>query len=108
MNRKETKNISILLLLGLVVLSLPYTSLATDFSSSNFTVKNPVIDEAGSSSSSTNFGLGQSLNQTAIGKSTSSNFQLWSGFQYFFQVNSNVLTATAGSGQVALSWTVPS
>src|SRR5690606_20778745 len=68
---------------------------------------NPAITQGSSSSSSANFGLGQSLGQTAVGKSTSTSFQLWSGFQYYFKVNANTLSATAGSGQIALSWTVP-
>src|SRR3954454_21551251 len=81
--------------------------LASDFSSSSFTVTNPVITEGSASASSGNFGLGQSLGQIAPGLSTSTNFQLWSGFQYYFGVNANVVTATAGNGQVSLSWTVP-
>jgi hypothetical protein len=32
---------------------------------------------------------------------------LWSGFQYFFTANTNTLAATAGNGQVSLSWSVP-
>ncbi len=95
-------------LIALTVLLVPFLGLATDFSSSSFTVKDPVIDAGQLSSASANYGLGQSLSQTAIGKSTSTNYQLWSGFQYFFKVNANTLTATAGDGQVSLSWTVPS
>lgn len=83
------------------------SSLATDFSSPSFTVKDPVIDTGLSRGTSTNFGLGQSLTQTAIGRSSSTNFRVWSGFQYYYQVNANTLTATAGNGQVSLSWTVP-
>lgn len=104
----ETKKIAGLLTVLALFLVLFQTSLAVDdYSSANFTVKAPVIDSGFSSSSSSNFGLGQSLTQTAIGKSTSTNFQLWSGFQYFFQVDANTLTATAGDGEVDLSWTVP-
>jgi hypothetical protein len=94
-----------LMLLGSLV---PFLSAAqNDYTSTNFTITNPVIDAGLSSSSSANFGLGQSVSQTAIGKSTSTNFQLWSGFQYYFKVNANVLTATPGAAQVSLSWTVP-
>ena len=80
---------------------------ATDYSSTNFKVKDPVIDSGQVSSSSTSFGVGQSVSQTAPGKSSSTTFQLWSGYQYFFKAKANVLTATAGDTQVALSWTVP-
>lgn len=107
MKLKETKIIAILTLLGLAVLSLPNLGSATDYASTNFTVKDPVIDTGSSSSTSTNFGLGQSTSQTAIGKSTSTNFQLWSGFQYYYKINANTLTATAGNGKVDLSWTAP-
>ncbi len=82
-------------------------ALATDYSSSSFIVKDSVIDEGSETSTSTNFGLGQSIGQLAIGKSTSTNFQLWSGFQYYYLVSANTLTATAGDSEVDLSWTVP-
>lgn len=107
MKQLETKVIAILTLLGLAVLSLPNLSVATDYSSTNFKVNNPVIDAGQKTSTSTSFGLGQSVSQTAIGKSTSDNFQLWSGFQYYFKVNANTLTAIAGDVQVSLSWTAP-
>ncbi len=106
MQKTETKKC--LTLLIILILVFGQTVFATDYSSTNFKVNNPVIDSGQSSASSSNFGLGQSLTQTAPGISTSSNFQLWSGFQYYFKVNANVLTPTAGDGQVALSWTVPS
>jgi hypothetical protein len=106
MSLRETKRILFLLFILTLVL-FDRGVFAQNFSSINFTVTNPVIDQGGPSSASGNFGLGQSVGQTAIGKSTSGNFQLWSGFQYYFRVNANVLTPTAGSGQVSLSWTVP-
>src|SRR5258708_24700981 len=86
---------------------LPLPIFATDYSSSNFTVKDPLLDAGGKSSSSSSFSSGQSLFQNATGKSSSSSFQLWSGFQYFFKISANTLSATAGDGQVSLSWTVP-
>jgi hypothetical protein len=108
MLRNETKRIffSLLILLS-VLFILPKNSSATDYSSSNFTVKDPVIDSGFETSNSTNFGLGQSLSQIAIGKSTSTNFQIWSGFQYYFKVNQNTLTATPADAEVDLLWTVP-
>jgi hypothetical protein len=114
MYKKETKiigKIGQISLIGLLffvaILVMPTGGFATDYTSTSFTVTNPVIDSGTSSGSSANFGLGQSVSQTAIGKSTSTNFQLWSGFQYYFKVNANVLAATPGSAQVSLSWTVP-
>ncbi len=107
MKLTETKIVLSLIALAFIVFSLSHRGLATEYSSTGFSVSNPVIVAGTESSTSTNFGLGQSLGQTAIGKSTSSSFQLWSGFQYYFKVNANTLTATAGIGQVGLSWTVP-
>ncbi len=82
-------------------------ALATSYDSANFSIKDPVLDQGQKSSSSTGFGVGQSVGQPGIGRSSSANFQLLSGFQYYYKVNSNTLTATAGAGQVSLSWTVP-
>ncbi|MEJ0021753.1 MAG: dockerin type I domain-containing protein [Candidatus Doudnabacteria bacterium] len=106
MKLKETNIVVLFTIGGLLILSINLAQ-ATDYSSANFTVTNPVIDTGSASSSSANFGLGQSSSQTAIGRSSSGSFQVWSGFQYFFKVNANTLTATAGDGLIDLSWTVP-
>ncbi|HEV8601446.1 MAG TPA: Ig-like domain-containing protein [Patescibacteria group bacterium] len=105
MLRFETKKFFVWTILAVVLIF--YTSASADLSSSGFKVEDPVIDSGLSSSTSSNFGLGQSVSQPAVGKSTSSGFQLWSGFQYFYKINANTLTPTAGNAQVALSWTVP-
>lgn len=102
----ETKKIVIIVVLLTLFLYLNYGQ-ADEYSSSNFTVLDPVVNAGLESSSSSNFGLGQSAGQAVIGQSSSANYQLWSGFQYFFQVDANTLTATAGDGQVSLSWNVP-
>ena len=107
MSAKETKKTLFALLLGLGVFISPLLARATDYSSANFTVENPVVDSGAPTSSSASFGLGQSLSQIAIGQSASANFQLWSGFQYYFEVKANTLTATAGDAQADLSWTTP-
>jgi hypothetical protein len=108
MHFSETKKIVLLFtLLLLTVFIVPDNSNAADYSSGSFTVKDPVIDSGFQSSSSLNFGLGQSLSQIAIGRSASASFKLWSGFQYYYKVDANVLTATAGDAEVDLSWTVP-
>jgi hypothetical protein len=106
----ETKKLFVLSFFVLAAtLVFASVSLAIDFTSSNFAVKDPVIDQGSQSSASLNFGLGQSFGQVAIGRSTSGSYELWSGFQYFFKVNANVLTAAPGAanGEVDLSWTVP-
>lgn len=109
----ETKKIAIsLLIMALAIFLAPSLSnfniaSATSYSSSNYTVLDPVVDSGLQSSFSSNFGLGQSLSQIAIGKSTSASFQLWSGFQYFYTVKANSLSATPGDQEVDLNWTVP-
>ena len=107
MSRLEIKQFVTILVLSSVFLFVGF-GLAQEYSSPSFIVSDPVISAGLESSSSSNFGLGQSAGQNVIGKSTSASYQLWSGFQYFFQVDANTLTATAGDGQVSLSWTVPS
>jgi hypothetical protein len=107
MSRLKTKNIISSVIICAALIGYWSLGFAADFSSTSFVVKSPVISSGFKSASSANFGLGQSLTQTAIGKSTSANFQLWSGFQYYYLVKQNTLTATAGNGQVSLSWTVP-
>ena len=107
MKLQETKKILISIVVFSLIYSLPYLGFATDYSSSDFVVTNPVITTGSAAATSTNFGLGQSASQAAIGKSSSSHFQVWSGFQYYFKVSPNTLTATAGAAQVSLSWTVP-
>jgi len=94
----ETKKLlTMFAILGLTLFS--QSVLATDYSSTNFKVKDPVIDQGQTSASSLNFGLGQSVGQTAIGKSTSTNFQLWSGFQYYFnQAAANPVGGSGGGG----------
>jgi len=82
--------------------------LADEFSSTNFIVKDPVINVGGGNPSSSNFEVAQSIFGLAAGTSTSASFELWSGFQFYFKVTDAVLTATAGDGQVELSWTASS
>ncbi len=79
---------------------------ATDFSSTNFTVRDPVIEIASSTEmSSVSFRLTGSIGQMSIGTSTSVTFEVRSGFLYFPKVTVPVLSATAGDGSVSLSWT---
>lgn len=76
-------------------------------SSSSFIVQQGVSTEGFSSISSGNFGLGQTLGQTVIGKSLSSSFQVWSGFQYFATAENFVLSGVGGANQGMLSWIAP-
>jgi hypothetical protein len=67
-------------------------AMATDFSSTNFTVKDPVLN-SGNFSSSHSFRVFSTVGQPAIGISTSDNRQLKAGFLYFPEPT--VVTAAA-------------
>lgn len=81
--------------------------LAEELRSSNFRILEPVIFSSGFSTSSS-FQLHGTISQIAIGTSTASSFQVGSGFLFFPFASSPVVTATAGNGQVELSWTASS
>jgi len=81
---------------------------ATNFSSSNFIIKDPVIKIGGVFATSTSFQLWSSLGQEAIGISTITDFGLRGGFLYFLgaPLAPSGLSATAASQtQINLSWT---
>lgn len=56
---------------------------ATDFSSTNFTVKDPVISDGAGYSTSNSFRLWSNVGQLSIGTSTSAAFGVNAGFLYF-------------------------
>jgi len=76
----------IIFIIGVGYFLLFQVSLATDFSSSNFTVQDPVISGGGGFGASTNFQLWSSLSQPAIGESSSASNQVHSGFLYFSEI----------------------
>lgn len=106
-NTVSKKIIIMFLTIAIVVSMSALQSIALEYSSTNFSVGDPVITSGLKNIASTGFGLGQSIGQSVIGKSISNNFQVWSGFQYYASANPFVLAGTAGSAQVALSWTPP-
>lgn len=59
------------------------TAKATDYTSTNFKVKDPVIAPGGGFGTSTNFRLNDTQGQIGISKSTSTNFGVLSGYQYY-------------------------
>lgn len=99
--------LSVFFILGLILLLVPAFIFATELSSTSFKVNDPIVSGGTSSGTSTSFQVNQSLFQPAIGRSSSNNFQLWGGFQYYYKALANTLTATAGNGEVQLAWTVP-
>ena len=78
---------------------------AVDFTSTNFILRDPVITIEGGRSTSTSFEYFSSSGQTVTGENTSASFIERSGFLYFPVATSPVVTATAGNGQVSLTWT---
>src|SRR3989344_6863374 len=82
------------------------TAYATDFTSTSFMIKDPVLYPAGYSTSSS-YSLTSTIGQISIGTTTvgsGSVRELRSGFEYFPFVTRPVVSAVPGSSQVALSW----
>lgn len=79
--------------------------LATDYTSTHFIVRDPVIVDAGGFATSSSFQYFTSLGQFVIGESSSSNFIDRSGFQYYSTVVNPVLSGTSGNASASLSWT---
>ncbi|MEK7481051.1 MAG: hypothetical protein AAB604_03055 [Patescibacteria group bacterium] len=86
---------------GYFLLAIGY-ALATDYSGSSFIIRDPVISDGGNRSTSDNFELYSSMGQIAAGTSTSSNFEVRSGFLYYPQ--KSVCGAFSGNAQVGLHW----
>ena len=78
---------------------------ATDYGSTNFIVRDPVISVSGVKATSTTFQIYSSLGQTAIGQASSTSFTVRSGFQYYHVITAPTLSASAGNGNVLLTWT---
>lgn len=87
-------------------LALPLHALLVSYDSATFSIYNPIIPNGGGISNSSTYGVLQSIGQGVVGKSASSNFQVWSGFQYFATVGSMTLTGAATTSTAALSWNV--
>jgi len=86
---------------------LPLSTKATEFTSTNFKVLDPVIQPGGYSTSSS-YRLNGVFAQIAIGTSTASSFTLNSGFLFFPFVSSTTVFSHAGNGSIGLGWTRPS
>src|SRR3989344_2823679 len=81
----------------------PLFLFATEFTSTSFQVLDPVIQPGGYSTSDT-YRLNGVMSQIAISTSTASSFKVNSGFLFYPLVSTTTVTATAGAGQVSLSW----
>lgn len=85
-----------------IVITFPFLIFAADYSGSAFIVRDPIISDGGSRSTSNNFELYSGFGQTAIGTSTSSSFEIRSGFLYY--PAKSVVTAIPGNEQVGMHW----
>lgn len=94
--------ISLLTILALI--SFAPLAQADDFSSSNFTVKDPVIAEPASYGTSSNYGLWGTIPNIAPTNGTSTNFGVNPGFLAFSNITMPTLDATASTTQLDLSW----
>lgn len=97
-------------LLSLVFFSSLTGALATDYSSTNFTIKDPVIGGGGLDSTTTSFQVLSAIGQTGEGEGTSTNYELRSGVLYFAELATApvITTTTAGEEQVTLAWSAAS
>ena len=77
---------------------------ADEFTSTSFTVLDPVMSPAGFGTSS-GYQMWGSMTELAIGTSTATDFGVNSGFLFYPEVSIPVVGATAGDAQVVLSWT---
>ena len=80
------------------------SAFSQEFTSDGYKVLDPVMN-AGGYGSSASFQLFGSISEISIGTSTSASFKDSAGFLYFPFASTPTVSATAGDGQVALSWT---
>ncbi|MEI6400274.1 MAG: dockerin type I domain-containing protein [bacterium] len=101
-NRIISINYSIVIIFSLVFFSFA----SADFTSTSYELENPstaVI--GGGQSSSASFQYLSNTGQLNGGQSTSTSFTQNAGFLYFPSATSPIVSATAGSTQVSLTWT---
>ncbi len=90
---------------ALVVL-WPLFSRATEYASTNFRIRDPILQIATSTQmSSTNFRLTGVAGQPAIGTSSATSFRASSGFLFFPSVAKPTVKKIIGDGEVGLHWT---
>src|SRR3989338_528364 len=101
MSHNLTSKIFFILILAAGAFSYAFA----DFSSTNFTLENPINIIEGGQSSSASFQYLSSTGQLTSWQSTSTSFLKNTGFLYFPTATSPVVSVTAGDTQVVLTWT---
>jgi hypothetical protein len=97
---------SVALALGLLALAFsPAALFASDYSSSAFIVRDPVITMQAGYASSVSFQYYSTGGQISAGEDSSASFQGMEGFEYFPGVSTPIVLATAGDAQVTVSFT---
>lgn len=91
--------------ISLLLFFIILTAQAEEQSSTNFIIRDPVTSEEGGRSTSTSFELFDISSQLIQGEDTSTSFIHRAGFLYFPIASIPSVTATAGNGQVELTWT---
>lgn len=89
------------------LLYVPNIIRATDYTSANFILRDPVITVEGGQTTSASFKLISSTGQTIIGENTSSNFIHRAGFLYFPAAVSAVPEALPGIGSARTRLAAP-
>lgn len=100
-----TDYILVVLFFTLAIFGKSRISLATDYTSSHYILRDPVLSEGAGYASSSTFQYLTSIGQAFIGESTSTSFINRSGFLYYSTVTNPVLSGTAGDTTASLSWT---
>ncbi len=92
--------------IGIGVMAAPFFAYAFEATSTSFKLIDPVFVVTGGFATSTTYRLNQAAAQPAIGASASpTSFDVSGGFLYFPFVTKPSVSAAAGDGSVALSWT---
>lgn len=95
------KVLGVVFLLALVWVPCVY---ATDLSSTNFIIRDPLVGTGGSFGTSTSFSAFGSGDMTMIGRAASASFEGRYGFLWYPYVIQGVFSAVANGSQADLSW----
>ena len=88
----------------LACVAFPMRALLASYGSAGFSIYNPINGAGGGMSAGGTFRALQSIGQSIVGKSASSHFQVWSGFEYFPTVGTMTLSGSGGTQQASFSW----
>lgn len=109
-NIKTKRSLLHKICVSLVLLMVASPTHATTYSSTNYTIENPIVGGGGVVGSSTNYQLQGVVGQTGEGSSDSAGSELRAGALYYsiFTTAPVITSATAGTGQVTLVWSAAS